>query len=75
MWPFRLFASRIYFILFLQEIEKFRQKLKSVQTDHNKLQASHEDKVTVRLGKFYFSVVDSYKMKTKLSLMWFNLTH
>ena len=30
----------------LQEIEKFRQKLKSLQTDHNKLQASHEDKVT-----------------------------
>ncbi|XP_029210181.2 coiled-coil domain-containing protein 186-like isoform X2 [Acropora millepora] len=28
-----------------REIEKFRQKLKSVQTDHNKLQASHEDKV------------------------------
>lgn len=27
-----------------REIEKFRQKLKSVQTDHNKLQASHEDK-------------------------------
>lgn len=28
-----------------REIEKFRQKLKGLQTDHNKLQVSHEDKV------------------------------
>ena len=29
----------------LQEIEKLRQKLKTVQADHSKLQALHEDKV------------------------------
>ena len=29
----------------IQEIEKFRQKLKTVQTDHSKLQTAYDERV------------------------------